>query len=99
MHYAGDTGQRIANFVRESGSKFAQGGDVFGARHLSAMQALDLLAAFAQLAHHVVEVAAEVTDVVVAVAETNVARVDRRRPRAEFCPAAPAWDGAQQAPA
>ncbi len=42
---AGDPRQRVADFVRQSGGQFAQGGEVFGARHLVLMQALDLFAA------------------------------------------------------
>jgi hypothetical protein len=43
---------------------------MFGARHLGAMQAINLLAALAQLLHHAVEVAAEVADLVVAAGES-----------------------------
>jgi hypothetical protein len=37
---------------------------MFGAGHLSAVQAFDFFAAFAELHHHLVEVAAEVADFV-----------------------------------
>ena len=47
LHDASYAGQRIANFVCQSGSQFSQGRHVFGPRHLRAMQVLDLLAAFA----------------------------------------------------
>jgi hypothetical protein len=55
---------------------------VLGARHLCAMQALNFLAALAQLLHHVIEVAAEVSDFVVAPGEADrdiqVAFTDQR---------------------
>ena len=38
---AGNPGERIANFVRQSSRHFAQRREVLGARHLGAMQALD----------------------------------------------------------
>jgi hypothetical protein len=46
--------------MRETGGHFAKRGEVFGARHLRAVQALDFLAALAELNDHLVEVAAEV---------------------------------------
>jgi hypothetical protein len=47
-------------------ASLAEGCQVLGARHLGAMQAVDFLAALPQLLHHVVEVAAEISDLVVA---------------------------------
>ena len=64
---SGDSGQRIANLMGQAGRQLAQRRQVLGARHLSAMQAFDLFAALAQLLHHVIEVAAEVADFVVAI--------------------------------
>ena len=55
----------------QAGGQLAERGQVFGARHLGAMQALDFFAAFAQLLHHVVEVAAEVSDLVVTLGKAD----------------------------
>ena len=68
---AGNSGQRIANLVGQPGGQLAESGEVFGARHLGAMQALNLFAALAQLLHHVIEVAAEIADFVVALGEAD----------------------------
>ncbi len=68
---AGDSGERIANLVSQAGGQFAERRQVLGARHLGAMQALNLLTTLAQLLHHVVEVAAEVSDFVVALGEAD----------------------------
>ena len=57
--------RRIADFVGQSGRQFSQGGEVFGARHLRLMQTLDLFAAGLKLRHHVIEVAAQVANLVV----------------------------------
>ena len=48
---------------------FAQRGQVLGARDLGAGEALDFLAVLAQLLHHLVEVAPQFADVVLAVGE------------------------------
>src|SRR5581483_1027893 len=66
VDYAGDSGKRIADFVGESGGEFAEGGEMFGARHLSAMQTVDFFAALAQLLDHLIEVTTEVADFIVA---------------------------------
>ena len=55
----------------KSGGQLAQGGEVLGARHLGLVQALDFLAARLQLRHHVVEVAAQFADFVVAIGEAH----------------------------
>ncbi len=67
---AGNSRQRVANFMCEPGGQFSQSGQVLGARHLGAVQALDFSAALAQLSHHLIEVAAQVSDLVVAVRKT-----------------------------
>ena len=63
--HAGNSGQRIANLVRQPGSQFAESCQVLGARHLGTMQALDFFPALAQLRHHAVEVAPQVANLVV----------------------------------
>ena len=68
---AGNSGQGITDFVRQSGSQFAKSGKVFGPRHLRLVEMLDLLPAGLQLRHHVVEVAAQVADLVIAIGETD----------------------------
>ena len=68
---AGNSGQRIADFVRQAGRQFAQGCEVFGARHLGLVQALDFFPAGFQLRDHVVEVAAQVANFVVALGEAD----------------------------
>jgi len=68
---SGDSGERVANLVGQAGGQLAKRGQVFRARDLGAMQAFDLLAALAQLLHHVIEVAAEVADFVVALGEAD----------------------------
>ena len=68
---AGNSRQRISNFVSQPGGHFAQGCEVLGAGHLRAVQAFDFAAVLAQLLDHVVEVAAEVADFVVTVSETD----------------------------
>ena len=67
----GNSGQRISNLVRQTGGHFAQSGHVLGARHLRAVQAFDLVAALAQLLDHVIEVAAQVSDLVVAMGKAD----------------------------
>ena len=66
-----DAGQRVANLVSQAGGQLAERRQMLGARHLRAMQALNLLAALPQLLHHVVEVAAEIADFVVAPREAD----------------------------
>ena len=68
---AGDSGKRIANLVGQACGQFAERCQVLGARHLGAMQALNLRPALAQLLHHVIEVAAEISDFVVAMGEAD----------------------------
>jgi hypothetical protein len=73
---AGDSGQRVANLVGQARGQFAERRQVLGARHLGAMQDLNFFPALAQLLHHVVEVAAEVSDFVVAPAKlTSTSRL------------------------
>ena len=47
---------------------------MLGARHLGSMGLLELLPALAQLAHHLIEVAAQVADFVVPAGETGCYR-------------------------
>ena len=54
-----------------TGRHFAQGRQMLGAGQLGAMQALDLLAALAQLPNHLIEMAAKIADIVVAVGKLN----------------------------
>src|SRR5438309_5593253 len=61
----GDTCERIADLMCEPGGELSQGGQVLRARHLGAMQAVDLFAALAKLLDHVIEVATQVTNLVV----------------------------------
>ena len=68
---AGNPRQWVADFVGQAGGHLAESGKVFGARHLSAVQAFDLDAALAQLPHHLIEVAAQVSNLVVAAGETH----------------------------
>src|ERR1700722_12471059 len=66
-----DASQRIANFVSQARRQFPESGEVFGARHLSAMESIDLVAALPQLLHHMVEIAAEISDLVIATREAD----------------------------
>ena len=68
---ARDSGKRVANLVSQACRQLAERRQVFGARHLRPMQALDLFPALPQLLHHVVEVAAECSDFVVAPGKVN----------------------------
>ena len=68
---AGNSRQRIANFVGQSSGQLSESGKMLGARHLGAVQAFDLEAAFAHLPHHLIEVAAQVADFVIAMGETH----------------------------
>ena len=69
---AGNPGQGIANLVGQASGHLSQGGKVLGARHLRAVQALDLDPALAELRNHLVEVASQVSDFVVAVGKAHV---------------------------
>ena len=69
--HAGDARQRIADFVGQPGGQLAQGGEVLGARHLRLVQPLDFFAAGLQLLHHLVEVAAQVANFVIALREAH----------------------------
>ena len=71
IEHAGDARQRIANLMGQSCGQFSEGGEVLGARHLRLVQAVDFFAAGFQLRHHVVEVAAQVADLVIAVGEAH----------------------------
>ncbi len=71
IHHARDSGERIADFMGQAGGKFAERGQVLGARDLGPVEALDFMAALAQLLDHVVEVAAQVADIVVAVGKAD----------------------------
>src|SRR5579863_3372359 len=66
---AGDAGERIANFMGESGGEFAEGGQVLGAAHFAAVEVFDFEAVALELLHHFVELAAESADVVAALCE------------------------------
>ena len=55
----------------EPGGHLTESGKVFGARHLGAMQAFDFFPAFTELDDHLVEVASQVANFVVAVGEAN----------------------------
>ena len=68
---SGDARERVANLVGQAGGHLAEGRQVLGARNLRVMQALDFFAALPQLFHHVVEVAAEISDFVVAPGEAD----------------------------
>ena len=57
--------------MRKSCGHLSESGEVFGTGHLRTVQAFDLDAALAQLLHHLVEVATEVSDFVVAVREAD----------------------------
>src|SRR5581483_4809749 len=65
----GDSCQRITNFVRQPGCHLPYGGQMFRARHLSAMQAIDLLSVSPQLLDHAIEVPPQVADLVIATRE------------------------------
>src|SRR5579884_813144 len=67
----GDAGQRVADFVSESGGEFAHGSEVLGAGNLSTVEALDFFLTIAQLGDHAIEVAAQLADFVIAVGETD----------------------------
>ncbi len=71
FNHSGDSRQGIADLVGQPGRQLAQGGEVLGARHLGLMQALDLFAAGLELRHHVVEVAAQIANFVVALGEAD----------------------------
>ena len=64
--------QGIANLVGQASGHLSQGGKVLGAGHLRAVQALDLDPALAELRNHLVEVASQVSDLVVAVGKAHV---------------------------
>ena len=72
LHYAGDAGQGIANLMRQPGGHLAQRGQMLGPGNLGAVQPLDLFAALTQLPHHVVKVAAQVANLVIAVGKADV---------------------------
>src|ERR1017187_2876914 len=68
---AGRPRKRVADFVGEAGGHLSQSGKVLGARHLGAVQAFDLEPAFAELQNHLIEVAAQVANLVIAAGETH----------------------------
>src|ERR1035438_4715218 len=61
-----DARKGIANFVRQSRSQLTERRQVLGPRHLRTMQKIDLFPAVTQLLHHVVKIASEVSDFIVA---------------------------------
>src|SRR5215467_11248460 len=69
--YSCNASERIADFMCQPCSHFTKSREVFGTRHLSAVKALDFLAALAKLNDHLVEVTAEVSDFIVAVGEAD----------------------------
>src|SRR5271165_3165077 len=85
---SGYSGQGIADLVGQAGRQFAERGQMLGARHLRVMQALNLSTALAQLLHHIVEVAPEISDFVVAPGETDgdiqIALADERNLLLQF---------------
>ena len=66
LDHSGNAGQRITDFVGQSGRQFSQSGEVLGARHLRLVQTLDLFTAGFKLRHHVIEVATQIADFVIA---------------------------------
>ena len=82
VEHAGNARQRVANLVRQPCRQFSQRCEVFGARHLRLVQSVDLFAAGLQLRHHVVEVAAQIADFVIAIGKADshvhVAQLDAR---------------------
>src|SRR5215467_5017636 len=68
---SGDSREWIPDFMGQSCCDLAQRGEVFGARHLRSMQALDFFAVLAQLFDHLVEVASKIADLVVAMGKTD----------------------------
>ena len=69
FYHACNSSQWIANLVGQACRQLPERRQVLGARHLGAMQALDFLAAFPQLLHHVIEIAAKVSDFIIALAK------------------------------
>ena len=57
--------------MRQARGHFAQSCHVLGAGHLRPVQAFDLVAVLPQLLDHVIEVAAEVSDLIVTVREAD----------------------------
>ena len=55
----------------EAGGHFSESGKMLGTRHLRSMQAFDLDPALAQLLHHLVEVAAKVSDLIITVCRSS----------------------------
>ena len=64
IHHTGDARERIADFVSQPGSKFAESGEMFRAAHIAAMQFFDFGAIVVQLLDHFVELPAELADIV-----------------------------------
>lgn len=71
LDHPGNAGQRVADFMRQTRSQFAQGGQVFGAGHLRLVQAADFFLGFPDLLHHRVKVPAQVANLIVAPGKTG----------------------------
>ena len=66
VHNPRNSGQRVANLVRQACGELAECRQVFRARHLTLVKFLEFPAALVQLLDHFIELAAQPADVVVA---------------------------------